>query len=136
MTLEILPSLFTLVMALCSTLLFIRCFLLALGVGIGGNSVMHGPNTNNAAKSITCITGNHNLPSTVMSAHSTGPLNIQASPATYGGIVPYHKSSIPGLYSYQGQQGRVTVFSGGGFQGVGAGSPTKSMSSGLLLITL
>ena len=97
---------------------------------------MHGPNTNNAAKSITCITGNHNLPSTVMSAHSTGPLNIQASPATYGGIVPYHKSSIPGLYSYQGQQGRVTVFSGGGFQGVGAGSPTKSMSSGLLLITL
>ena len=71
-----------------------------------------------------------------MSAHSTGPLNIQASPATYGGIVPYHKSSIPGLYSYQGQQGRVTVFSGGGFQGVGAGSPTKSMSSGLLLITL
>ena len=100
---------------------------------------MHGPNTNNAAKSITCITGNHNnLPSTVMSAHSTGPLNIQASPAaTYGpGIVPYHKSSIPGLYSYQGQQGRVTVFSGGGFQGVGSGSPTKSMSSGWLLITL
>ena len=97
---------------------------------------MHGPNTNNAAKSITCITGNHNLPSTVMSAHSTGPLNIQASPATYGGIVPYHKSSIPGLYSYQGQQGRVTVFSGGGFQGVGSGSPTKSMSSGWLPITL
>ena len=64
-----------------------------------------------------------------MSTNSVGPLNIQASPATYG-MAPYHKSSIPGLYSYQGHQGRVTVFSGGGLQGVGAGSPTKSMSSG------
>ena len=95
---------------------------------MGANNIISVPSATNAARSITCITGN-NLSSNVISTNSVGPLNIHASPAAYQGMVPYHKSSIPGLYSYQGQQGRVTVFSG--LQGVGAGSPTKSMSSGL-----
>ena len=87
---------------------------------------MSGPSMNSNARSITCITGT-NLSSNILSSN---PLNVQASPATYG-MVPYHKSSIPGLYSYQGQHGRVNVIGASGLQGVGTGSPTKSMSSGL-----
>ena len=102
------------------------------GIGVAGTNIMPAPSTTNAARSITCINGSNNLSSTVISTNSIGgpSLNIQASPAY--GAVPYHKSSIPGLYSHYSQQGgRVTVFGGGGFQGVGAGSPTKSMSSGM-----
>ena len=94
------------------------------GIGISGNTVISGPTINSNARSITCITGN-NLSTSILS----NPLNIQPSPATYG-MAPYHKSSIPGLYSYQGQQGRVNIIGGSGLQGVGTGSPTKSMSSG------
>ena len=109
---------------------------MGVAAGGGGTNIMptHSA-TNAAARSITCIHGSNNLSSTVISTnsiHGAPSLNIQASPA-YGAAVPYHKSSIPGLYSHHSQQGggRVTVFSGSGFQGVGAGSPTKSMSSGI-----
>ena len=106
----------------------------------GGTNIMptHSA-TNAAARSITCINnGSNNLSSTVISTnsiHVAPSLNIQASPAYGAAAVPYHKSSIPGLYSHHSQQGggRVTVFSGSGFQGVGAGSPTKSMSSGMFI---
>ena len=99
------------------------------GVGANGNSIVPGPTINSNARSITCITGN-NLPSGILSSN---PLNIYASPAAYG-IAPYHKSSIPGLYSSQAQQARVTVVGGTGHQAVGTGSPTKSMSSGLYIL--
>ena len=110
-----------------------------MGVAAGGgtNIMPTHSATNAAARSITCINnGSNNLSSTVISTNSIGgpSLNIQASPAY--GAVPYHKSSIPGLYSHHSQQGgRVTVFSGSGFQGVGAGSPTKSMSSGMFFLS-
>ena len=98
------------------------------GIGVNGNSIVSGPVINSNAKSITCITG-HNLSSSILSSN---PLNIYASPATYG-MAPYHKSSIPGLYSSQTQQARVNIIGGSGLQGVGTGSPTKSMSSGLYI---